>query len=87
MERSCPEESVISALMAWAATGARAVDGTEVHLIEITADQVTDGNWSDPATSALLRESDAIVFGAPTCPQSSNLRESPLAYRRYTAAR
>lgn len=48
------------------AAGARAVDGTGAHLIEITADQVTGGRWSDAATSELLRKSDAIIFGAPT---------------------
>lgn len=48
------------------AIGARTVDGTTVNLIEITADQITGGRWEDSASSTLLKESDAIVFGSPT---------------------
>ncbi|MEU9347737.1 flavodoxin family protein [Streptomyces sp. NPDC048278] len=48
------------------ARGARSVPGTEVRLAEIEGHQVHEGRWSDAATMELLKESDAIVFGAPT---------------------
>ncbi|WP_326653994.1 MULTISPECIES: flavodoxin family protein [unclassified Streptomyces] len=39
-------------------TGAASVEGSEVHLLDITA--LTDAQW------ALLDEADAIIFGSPT---------------------
>ncbi|MEU4492234.1 flavodoxin family protein [Streptomyces sp. NPDC023998] len=39
-------------------TGAASVEGSEVHLLDVTA--LTDGQW------ALLDEADAIIFGSPT---------------------
>jgi multimeric flavodoxin WrbA len=48
------------------AAGAREVPGAEVHLLEITAEQVVGGRWSDERTSAQLNASDAIILGAPT---------------------
>ncbi|MFF4896012.1 flavodoxin family protein [Streptomyces sp. NPDC001068] len=48
------------------ARGARSVPGIEVRLAEIAGHQVHEGRWSDAATMELLKESDAIVFGAPT---------------------
>jgi multimeric flavodoxin WrbA len=48
------------------AAGARDVDGTDVHLLPLTAAQVTDGRWADSYVTARLAESDAIVFGSTT---------------------
>ena len=48
------------------ADGARSVDGTDVHLVELTAAQIADGRWHDEAALATLAASDAVVFGSPT---------------------
>lgn len=48
------------------ATGAMDVDGTDVHLLPLTAGQVTDGRWADPYVTERLAESDAIIFGSTT---------------------
>ncbi|MDT0469265.1 flavodoxin family protein [Streptomyces gibsoniae] len=48
------------------ARGVKSVPDVDVHLVEIRGDQVSEGRWSDPATMELLKESDTIVFGAPT---------------------
>ncbi|MDQ3786060.1 MAG: hypothetical protein M3422_02310, partial [Actinomycetota bacterium] len=48
------------------ADGAKEVDGTDVHLLPLTAGQVTDGRWADEYITARLAESDAIIFGSTT---------------------
>lgn len=48
------------------ADGARLVPGTDVHLVEIRAEDVTAGRWYDAGVLALLERSDAVVFGCPT---------------------
>ncbi|MGW2933106.1 flavodoxin family protein [Streptomyces sp. NPDC001156] len=48
------------------ARGVKSVPGVDMHLIEIRGDQVSEGRWSDAATMELLKDSDTIVFGAPT---------------------
>ncbi|MGW6403639.1 flavodoxin family protein [Streptomyces sp. NPDC055134] len=48
------------------ARGAKSVPDIDVRLAEITGHQLHEGRWSDAATMELLKESDAIVFGAPT---------------------
>jgi multimeric flavodoxin WrbA len=48
------------------AAGARGVQGTEVHLVEIIANQVVEGRWEESAIIKVLRSADAIVFGSPT---------------------
>lgn len=48
------------------AAGAEDVGGTEVHLLQLTPGQVTDGRWADARVTARLAESDAIVFGSTT---------------------
>jgi NAD(P)H dehydrogenase (quinone) len=49
-----------------AAKGAEQVDGTTVHLLRITGEQITAGRWQDDAIVATLNQSDAIVFASPT---------------------
>lgn len=48
------------------AAGARAVPGTTVELIRITADDLAGGRYKNPAAMATLAAADAIVFGTPT---------------------
>jgi multimeric flavodoxin WrbA len=48
------------------ADGARLVPGAQVHLVEIQAEDVVAGRWHDEEVMALLKRSDAIVFGSPT---------------------
>ena len=56
-----------TALLAEAvARGARSVEGTEVHLLPIAGQDITEGRWANANTLATLSASDAIIFGAPT---------------------
>ncbi|MER5262022.1 flavodoxin family protein [Actinosynnema sp. NPDC002837] len=48
------------------AAGAEDVDGTDVHLLQLLPEQVTDGRWADARIKARLAESDAIIFGSTT---------------------
>jgi multimeric flavodoxin WrbA len=48
------------------ADGARLVPNTQVHLVEIRAEDVNSGRWHDAEVMALLERSDAIVLGCPT---------------------
>ncbi|MFD0200875.1 MULTISPECIES: flavodoxin family protein [Saccharothrix] len=54
------------ALAGHIAAGAEEVDGTLVHLLPLSPEQVTNGRWADADTSARLAESDAIIFGSTT---------------------
>ena len=54
-------------LMAQAiAEGAKQVKDTQVELLRITGEQITDGRWQDDTILTKLNQADAIVFGSPT---------------------
>lgn len=54
-------------LMAQAiAEGAEKVTDTQVELLRITGEQITDGRWQDHTIISKLNDADAIVFGSPT---------------------
>ena len=46
--------------------GAKQVANTQVELLRITGEQITNGRWQDDAIVAKLNAADAIVFGSPT---------------------
>ncbi|MEM6867495.1 MAG: flavodoxin family protein [Cyanobacteria bacterium P01_C01_bin.121] len=48
------------------AKGAEQVDGTTVHLLRITGEQIIQGRWKDDSIIEQLNQSDAIVYGSPT---------------------
>jgi NAD(P)H dehydrogenase (quinone) len=48
------------------ARGAETVEGTDVHIVEVTQRDIKDGRWSNPDIATLLEKSDAIVLGSPT---------------------
>ena len=54
-------------LMAQAiAEGVKQFKDTQVELLRITGEQITDGRWQDETILTKLNEADAIVFGSPT---------------------
>jgi NAD(P)H dehydrogenase (quinone) len=48
------------------AEGAGQVANTQVELLRITGEQITQGRWKDDALLEKLNQADAIVFGSPT---------------------
>jgi multimeric flavodoxin WrbA len=48
------------------ASGARGVEGVDVHLLEIVGADVHGGRWSNDTILATLDASDAIAFGCTT---------------------
>lgn len=54
-------------LMAQAiAKGVEQTKDTEVELLRITGEQISDGRWQDDTILARLGNADAIIFGSPT---------------------
>lgn len=47
-------------------SGVASVNGMEVHRLAIVGDDIVKGRWENLEIMALLDESDAIIFGAPT---------------------
>ncbi|MEL7436254.1 MAG: flavodoxin family protein, partial [Chloroflexota bacterium] len=47
------------------AEGARTVSGADVHVLELTGEQIIDGRWQDDTILETLQKADAIIFGSP----------------------
>lgn len=48
------------------ASGVASNQGCELHLLEISGDDIQEGRWSNDKALSLLDKSDAIIFGSPT---------------------